>query len=70
MDLRTHVAGADTRIVPAIEQAVGIVPLGIIKLAPGLAVLAGSPRLPGKQTRRPGAVMRLQAQAIIRSAGG
>jgi len=34
-----HVADANARIVPAIEPAVGMVPLGIVKPAPRLAVL-------------------------------
>ena len=70
MDLRTEVAGAHARIVPAIEQAVEAVPLGIIEPAPRLAVLARGRRLAGKQTGRPGAVMRLQTQPIVRVVRG
>ena len=70
MGLRAHVARAHARVVAAIEQAVGAVPLRIIEPAPRLAVLAGSRRLAGKQTGRPGAVMRLQTQSVVRVVRG
>jgi len=66
MDLGIHVADANARIVPAIEPAVGMVPLGIVKPAPRLAVLAGSPRFPRKQMGRPSGVMGLQMQPVVR----
>ena len=49
MDLGIHVADANARIVPPIEPAVGMVPLGIVKPAPRLAVLAGSPGSPANK---------------------
>ena len=55
---------------PAIEQAMGAVPLQIIKPASCLAVIAGGCWFTGKQGRRPGAVMRLQTQPVIRVALG
>ena len=57
--LRTEAAGAHSRIVPAIKQAMGAVPLRIIEPAPCLAVVAGSCRFARKHRGRPGAVMRL-----------
>jgi hypothetical protein len=64
--LGIHVADANAWIVPAIEPAVGMVPLGIVKPAPRLAVRAGSPRFPGKQMGRPSGVMGLQVQPVVR----
>jgi hypothetical protein len=52
--------------VPAIELAVEAVPLGVIKPAPGLAMLAHGRRLTRVQTGSPGAVMRLQTQFVVR----
>ena len=65
MGLRTHVPGANARIVAAIEQTVGAVPLRIIEPTPHLAMLARGRRLTGEQTSRPGAVMRLQTQLLV-----
>ena len=48
IDLRTDVARANARVMPAIEQAVVLMPLGIIKPAPLIAVLAGGGRPTGK----------------------
>jgi len=66
MRLRAVVGGTDARVVPAIERAVGEVPLGIIKSAPRLAVLAFCRRLAAPEASRPGAVMSLQKQSIVR----
>src|SRR5258708_12584644 len=66
MALGTQVADAAAWAAPAIEPAVGMVPLGIVKPAPRLAVLAGSPRFPGKQMGRPSGVMGLQVQPVVR----
>ena len=70
MDPPTHIAGANAGIVPAVEPAVGTVPLGIVKSAPRLAVIAGSRRLSGKHTGRPSAVMGLQTRPIVRRPRG
>ena len=48
IDLRTDVTRANARVMPAIEQAVVLMPLGIIKPVPLIAVLAGGGRLTGK----------------------
>ena len=57
--LRAETAGANTGVVPAIEQTMGVVPLRIIEPAPCLAVVAGNCRFAGKHRGRPRAVMRL-----------
>ena len=69
MGLRPVETGAHSGVVPAIKQAVGAVQLRIIEPAPGLAAAAGSDRLAGKQRRRPGAVVRLQTQFVVRVFG-
>ena len=46
------------------------VPLGIIELAPRLAVLARGHRLAGEQTGRPGAVVRLEPQFVVGAVRG
>ena len=58
--LRTKIAGARARVVPAVEPPKQMVPLGIIKPAPRFAVLASSRGLTGEQTCCPGAVVCLQ----------
>ena len=65
IDHRAQEPCADARVVPAIEQAVRAVPLGIIEPTPCIAVLARGRRLTGKQTGCPSAVMRLQTQSDI-----
>ena len=60
MGLRTQVARARARVVPAIELMLEAVPLGIIEPAPLLAVIARRRRLAGEQTSRPSAMVRLQ----------
>src|SRR5215831_16127919 len=70
MDLGANEAGTDAGIVAAIKQAVGAVPLRIIERAPRLAVFARDRRLAGEQTGRPGAVVRLQTQFVVRLARG
>src|SRR5215472_4332237 len=61
---RTRHAGADAGIVPAIELAMEAVPLGVIKPAPSLAMLARCRRLARVQQGPPGAVMSLQTQFV------
>jgi hypothetical protein len=58
--LRAEATGAHAGVVPAIKQAVGAVPFGIIEQTPRFAMLAGGHRLAGMQTGRPCAVMRLK----------
>src|SRR5215469_1367155 len=70
MDLPANIARAYARIVSAIEQAMRAVSLWIIELAPCLAMLAGGRRLACEQTGRPGAVMGLQPQSVVRLACG
>ena len=48
INLRAEIAGANAGVVPAIEQAMGAVPLKIIKPAPCLAVVARGCRFAGK----------------------
>jgi hypothetical protein len=57
--LGPEAAGAHSRVVPAIKQAMGAVPLRIIEPAPCLAMVEGNCRFAGKHRGRPGAVMRL-----------
>src|SRR5437763_11598875 len=68
--LRTKVARASARIMPAVEPPEKMVPLGIIKPAPRFAMLASGCRIASKQTCCPGAVMRLQTQFVVRVGGG
>ena len=70
MDPCANIAGADAGIVATIKQAMGAVPLGIIELAPRLAVRARGGRLAGERTGRPGAMVRLQTQFVVRLARG
>src|SRR5258706_11948248 len=60
------VGAENARMVPGIEPAVGMVPLGIVKPAPRLAVLAGGPRFPRKQMGRPSGVMGRQMHPVVR----
>ena len=70
MRLCPHIARANPWIVSAIELAMKTVPIGIIDLAPELAMLACRRRVAGKQTGCPSAVMGLQAQPVIRGICG
>jgi len=70
LGLRTHVAGANAGVVTSIKQAVAAMPFGIIEAEARLAVLAHSRRLAGEQTSRPGAMVRLQTQPLVRVGRG
>src|SRR5262249_6313241 len=65
LDLCPHIAGANTRIMTAIEQAMRTVALGIVKLSARLAVATARLEFASKQAGRPGGVMGLQAQAVV-----
>jgi hypothetical protein len=65
-----QVPRARAGVVPAIEQAVGAVPLGIIEPSPSVRVLASGRGLAGEQTGRPSAVERLQTQSLVRIVRG
>jgi len=60
MKLRANEAGAYAGVMPAIKEAVRMVPFGIIEPAAHLAVLATCHELASKQAGRPSAVMGLQ----------
>src|SRR5215472_9142720 len=63
--MSTHVSGAGTGIMSAIDETMGRVLLRIVEQAPGVGVLASFCRVAGKRPRRPGAMMRLEPQSII-----
>ena len=60
-----NISGAGTGIMPAIDETMRRMLLGIVEPAPGIGVLAGLCRIPGPTPRRPGAMMRLEPQSII-----
>src|SRR5262249_23034510 len=58
-------AGANTRIMAAVEQAMRTVSFWIVKLSACLAVPAPGLQLTSEQAGRPGSVMSLQARASV-----
>ena len=68
--VRTKVARASARVMPAVGSPEKMVPLGIIKAAPRFAMLASGRRIASEQTCCPGAVVRLQTQFVVRLGGG
>ena len=70
MGLSSDFARAYAWIVPSVMQAMGAVTLRIIEPAPRLAMLAGCRWLAGEQVGRPGAVVRLQSQFVVRVVSG
>jgi hypothetical protein len=65
MGLRTQIEGTCARIVTAIALMVEAVSLGIIELAPCVAVIARRRRLAAVQGGRPRAVVRLEEKVIV-----
>jgi hypothetical protein len=60
-------AGTHAGIVPPVKKAVRAVSLRIIEPSPHLVVLAACRRVASERGSRPGAVMSLQAQPVVRT---
>jgi hypothetical protein len=68
--LSGHVASTNAGIVPTKQQTMGPMPLGIIKPATGIAMLAACRWLAAEEASRPGGVMRLQSRSAFNLALG
>src|SRR5437867_12988096 len=64
--LSAEISRAQAGVMPTIELVEQPMPVGVIESTACFAVLAGGRRLAREQRSRPGAVVRLQAQFVIR----
>ena len=65
--LRAEISGTHARVMAAIKLAMEAVPFRIVDPASRLGMLVRSRRLAGKHTSRPGGVVRLQRQFVVRA---